>query len=100
MNGTRHFRSSRAPEAHPRERAGKLAFFTGRDPIQALIGLWAQLFGTPNWAAHGGFCSVNMAAAGAVISIHGFVTRTSQWRRKLCARPSTPKSPTCALPEI
>jgi anaerobic selenocysteine-containing dehydrogenase len=26
--------------------------------------LWAQQFGTPNWAAHGGFCSVNMAAAG------------------------------------
>ena len=23
---------------------------------------WAQEFGTPNYAAHGGFCSVNMAA--------------------------------------
>ena len=32
--------------------------------MQALTGLWAQQFGTPNWAAHGGFCSVNMAAAG------------------------------------
>ncbi len=42
----------------------KLAFFTGRDQMQALTGLWAQQFGTPNWAAHGGFCSVNMAAAG------------------------------------
>ena len=42
----------------------KLAFFTGRDQMQALSGLWAQQFGTPNWAAHGGFCSVNMAAAG------------------------------------
>jgi anaerobic selenocysteine-containing dehydrogenase len=41
-----------------------LAFFTGRDQMQALTGLWAQQFGTPNWAAHGGFCSVNMAAAG------------------------------------
>ena len=42
----------------------KLAFFTGRDQMQALTGLWAQQFGTPNWSAHGGFCSVNMAAAG------------------------------------
>ncbi len=42
----------------------KLAFFTGRDQMQALSSLWAQQFGTPNWAAHGGFCSVNMAAAG------------------------------------
>ena len=42
----------------------KLAFFTGRDQSQALTGLWAQQFGTPNFAAHGGFCSVNMAAAG------------------------------------
>jgi sulfite dehydrogenase (quinone) subunit SoeA len=42
----------------------QLAFFTGRDQMQALTGLWAQQFGTPNWAAHGGFCSVNMAAAG------------------------------------
>lgn len=42
----------------------KLAFFTGRDQSQALTGFWAQNFGTPNFAAHGGFCSVNMAAAG------------------------------------
>src|SRR6476660_6906039 len=42
----------------------RLAFFTGRDQMQALTGLWAQQFGTLNWAAHGGFCSVNMAAAG------------------------------------
>ncbi|HEX8012398.1 MAG TPA: molybdopterin oxidoreductase family protein [Casimicrobiaceae bacterium] len=42
----------------------KLAFFTGRDQMQALTSLWAQQFGTPNWAAHGGFCSVNMAVAG------------------------------------
>ncbi|TMG92973.1 MAG: formate dehydrogenase, partial [Betaproteobacteria bacterium] len=42
----------------------ELAFFTGRDQMQALSGLWAQQFGTPNWAAHGGFCSVNMAVAG------------------------------------
>lgn len=42
----------------------KLAFFTGRDQSQSLTGWWAQSFGTPNYAAHGGFCSVNMAAAG------------------------------------
>ena len=42
----------------------KLAFFTGRDQSQALTGFWASQFGTPNHAAHGGFCSVNMAAAG------------------------------------
>ena len=45
---------------NPRE----LAFFTGRDQSQALTGWWAQQFGTPNYSAHGGFCSVNMAAAG------------------------------------
>src|SRR6184192_2312703 len=41
-----------------------LAFFTGRDQSQALTGYWAKQFGTPNYAAHGGLCSVNMAAAG------------------------------------
>ncbi len=42
----------------------KLAFFTGRDQSQALTGWWASQFGTYNYAAHGGFCSVNMAAGG------------------------------------
>jgi sulfite dehydrogenase (quinone) subunit SoeA len=42
----------------------KLAFFTGRDQSQSMTGWWAQAFGTPNYAAHGGFCSVNMAAGG------------------------------------
>ena len=42
----------------------ELAFFTGRDQSQALTAWWAQQFGTINYAAHGGFCSVNMAAAG------------------------------------
>ncbi len=42
----------------------KLAFFTGRDQSQSMTSWWAQNFGTPNYAAHGGFCSVNMAAAG------------------------------------
>ena len=42
----------------------KLAFFTGRDQSQSLTGWWAMMYGTPNFAAHGGFCSVNMAAAG------------------------------------
>lgn len=42
----------------------QLAFFTGRDQSQSLTGWWAKQFGTVNYAAHGGFCSVNMAAAG------------------------------------
>ena len=42
----------------------KLAFFTGRDQSQSFTGWWAQAYGTPNYAAHGGFCSVNMAAGG------------------------------------
>jgi anaerobic selenocysteine-containing dehydrogenase len=47
-----------------REAPEKLAFFTGRDQSQSFTSFWAQNFGTPNYAAHGGFCSVNMAAAG------------------------------------
>ncbi|MBC6440089.1 MAG: molybdopterin oxidoreductase family protein [Rhodospirillales bacterium] len=46
------------------ENPKKLAMFTGRDQSQAFTGWWAGQFGTPNYAAHGGFCSVNMAAAG------------------------------------
>ncbi|HGG05755.1 MAG TPA: formate dehydrogenase [Aliiroseovarius sp.] len=42
----------------------KLAFFTGRDQSQSFTSWWAQAYGTPNYAAHGGFCSVNMAAGG------------------------------------
>ena len=42
----------------------RLAFFTGRDQSQSLTGYWAMQYGTPNFAAHGGFCSVNMAAGG------------------------------------
>jgi anaerobic selenocysteine-containing dehydrogenase len=42
----------------------RLAFFTGRDQSQSLTAWWAAQFGTINYAAHGGFCSVNMAAAG------------------------------------
>jgi anaerobic selenocysteine-containing dehydrogenase len=50
----------------------RLAFYTGRDQMQALTGLWAQQFGTVNWAAHGGLCSVNMAAAGLYTMGHSF----------------------------
>src|SRR5512134_1071425 len=46
------------------------ALFTGRDQMQALTGLFARQFGTPNYAAHGGFCSVNMAA-GMIYTIGG-----------------------------
>jgi sulfite dehydrogenase (quinone) subunit SoeA len=42
----------------------RFALFTGRDQSQSLTGWWAMQFGTPNFAAHGGFCSVNMAAGG------------------------------------
>ena len=48
----------------------KFALFTGRDQMQALTGLFARNFGTPNYAAHGGFCSVNMAA-GMIYTIGG-----------------------------
>ncbi|MGB0866637.1 MAG: molybdopterin oxidoreductase family protein, partial [Granulosicoccaceae bacterium] len=50
----------------------QLAYFTGRDQMQALTGFWASQFGTINWAAHGGFCSVNMAAAGLYTTGHAF----------------------------
>ena len=50
----------------------KLAYFTGRDQMQALTGMWASQFGTYNWAAHGGFCSVNMAAGGLYTMGHAF----------------------------
>jgi anaerobic selenocysteine-containing dehydrogenase len=56
-------------EARARD-PSRLAFFTGRDQSQSLTGFWAQQFGTPNYAAHGGFCSVNMAAAG-IMTIGG-----------------------------
>jgi sulfite dehydrogenase (quinone) subunit SoeA len=49
-----------------------LAFFTGRDQSQALTGWFAQQFGTPNFAAHGGFCSVNMAVGGIATIGGGF----------------------------
>ena len=48
----------------------RFALFTGRDQMQALTGLFARQFGTPNYAAHGGFCSVNMAA-GMIYSVGG-----------------------------
>jgi anaerobic selenocysteine-containing dehydrogenase len=48
----------------------QFALFTGRDQMQALTGMFAKQFGTPNYAAHGGFCSVNMAA-GLIYTIGG-----------------------------
>ena len=48
----------------------KFALFTGRDQMQALTGMFAKQYGTPNYAAHGGFCSVNMAA-GLIYTIGG-----------------------------
>src|ERR1700741_1809602 len=40
----------------------KFALFPGRDHMQALTGLFAKQFGTPNYAADGGFGSANIAA--------------------------------------
>ena len=48
----------------------KFAMFTGRDQMQALTGMFAKQYGTPNYAAHGGFCSVNLAA-GMIYTIGG-----------------------------
>jgi anaerobic selenocysteine-containing dehydrogenase len=48
----------------------KFALFTGRDQMQALTGLFSKQYGTPNYAAHGGLCSVNMAA-GMIYTIGG-----------------------------
>ena len=43
----------------------KLAFFTGRDQSQSFTSfLGAEFSARQNYAAHGGFCSVNMATAG------------------------------------
>jgi anaerobic selenocysteine-containing dehydrogenase len=46
------------------------ALYTGRDQMQALTGLFAKQFGTPNYAAHGGLCSVSMVA-GLIYTIGG-----------------------------
>lgn len=57
--------------AHIRDTDPKqFALFTGRDQMQALTGLFAKQYGTPNYAAHGGLCSVNMAA-GMIYTIGG-----------------------------
>ena len=61
-----HKRLSEIRQTDPK----KFALFTGRDQMQALTGLFASQFGTPNYAAHGGLCSVNMAA-GMIYSIGG-----------------------------
>ncbi len=60
----------------------RLAFFTGRDQSQALTGWWSQQYGTPNHAAHGGLCSVNMATGG-IYSIGGSFWEFAQpdWER-------------------
>ena len=56
---------------HIRETDPKqFALITGRDQMQALTGLFSKQFGTPNYSAHGGFCSVNMAA-GMIYTIGG-----------------------------
>ena len=59
-------RLARIRETDPKQ----FALITGRDQMQALTGLFAKQFGTPNYSAHGGFCSVNMAA-GMIYTIGG-----------------------------
>ena len=54
--GSRTIRATRSRRSSPSSPAATRS--------QALTGWWAQQFGTPNYAAHGGFCSVNMAAGG------------------------------------
>ncbi len=61
-----HKRLAKIRETDPK----KFALFTGRDQMQALTGMFAKQFGTPNYAAHGGFCSVNMAT-GMIYTIGG-----------------------------
>ena len=45
-----------------KEAPEKLAFFTGRDQSQSFTSFWAQAFGTPNYAAHGGCICLCMAS--------------------------------------
>ena len=64
MGGGADARRRNGSATSARREPRKLAFFTGRDQSQSFTGWWAKQFGTPNFAAHGGFCSVNMAAGG------------------------------------
>ena len=65
----------------------KFALFTGRDQMQALTGMFARQFGTPNYAAHGGFCSVNMAA-----------TPCSRVAQRVCTAPRSVRASRAARP--
>jgi sulfite dehydrogenase (quinone) subunit SoeA len=64
--GLMHERLAKIRATDPKQ----FALFTGRDQMQALTSLFARQFGTPNYAAHGGFCSVNMAA-GMIYTVGG-----------------------------
>jgi len=47
----------------------KFVYFTGRDQYNPTEnGFFAAVFGTPNQGAHGGFCSVNVAAGGCYVA--------------------------------
>ena len=59
----------------------QLAFVTGRDQSQGLTSWWASQFGTPNYAAHGSLCSVNLAAAGAYTIGSSFEHGEPDWDR-------------------
>jgi anaerobic selenocysteine-containing dehydrogenase len=49
---------------HPRHRPAQARLLHRPRPEPGADRLVGEQFGTPNYAAHGGFCSVNMAAAG------------------------------------
>jgi anaerobic selenocysteine-containing dehydrogenase len=69
-NGRRLFGSRCPGSSRSARRPKKLAFFTGRDQSQQLTSWCAQQFGTPNFAAHGGFCSVQHGRRG-IMTIGG-----------------------------
>ena len=64
LNGTKHTRSSVRGLLKSVLRTPSSPFSQAATRSQALTGWWARQFGTPNFSAHSGFCSVNMAAAG------------------------------------
>lgn len=64
------YHHGRSISAYSRNRSEKISLFTGRDQMQALTGLFAKQFGTPNYVTHSGLCSVNMAT-GMIYTICG-----------------------------
>ncbi len=70
----------------------RLAFFTGRDQSQSLTGFWAMQFGTPNFAAHGGFCSISPRAARPRLSTGAWTFRSAACGERSATTPRTRRS--------